>query len=332
MGSDAFSVRTELLGDDIPIIETRVLRGTEEVYRTETDVHEFVPLSEHRAEISRWIDTQHQTVVERLREGSLSVGTGTEQKAEALEARLEFALSSLAAADFTAAARELRRIADQFPDMQEARELLDVARAGESGEAKEANALRRLKAGAQAYAKGSTRRAIEFWKVCLASDPASQTYQCLILLAATQSKKRRDKCAQKIISLGGQLLTEGFPEEAHALLLVAQTVEQTESARQNETELAEETVLLPAQSCAPPRAGHSVQAEPPLADDFDFQEGPGTDPLDAAPDTNPRSPGASEIAGGPARPIERRRVPGAFPTALPCGHSTSRGYHSRPTS
>ena len=313
VGSDAFSVRTELLGDETAIIETRVLRGLEEVYRTETDVKALLPLAEHRVELSHWVDTQHETVVQRLREGSLSVGTGTEQKREALEARLEFALSSLAAHDFTAAARELRRIADQFPDMQEAHELLDVARAGESGEALEANALRKLKAGAQAFAKGSPRRAIEFWKVCLASDPASKTYQCLILLAATKSEKRREKCAQEIISLGGQLLTEGFAEEAHALLLVAQTVEQTEAAKQNETrqneatqnepQLEEETILLPARPQrpvepvhAPPavRPGQAELAAPQLADDFDFQGGPGTDPMAAAPDTNPRSPGAPE--------------------------------------
>lgn len=322
VGSDDFSIRTELLGDDIPIIETRVLQGVEEIYRTKTDVHEFAPLSKHRVEISHWVDTQHETVVERLREGSLSVETVTHQSEEALEARLQLALTSLAANDFTAAARELREMADQFPDMQEARELLEVARAGESGEAAEANALRKLKAGAQAFAKGSTRRAIEFWKICLASDPASRTYQCLILLAATKSQERRDKCAQEIISLGGQLLSEGFAEEAHALLLVAQTVEQSDVMRQNETRLAEQAHAQHGESARPIQAAQAaqavqaVQAESQLAKDLDFQE-PETDRGAAAPDTNPRSPGAPEIdheilgisGSAPLRTLDFRRLP-----------------------
>jgi len=95
VGLDAFSVRTELLGDELPVIESRILCGSEEVYRTETDVQELMPLSEHRLRISQWIDTQHQTVVKRLREGSLTVLTIAYQGEEALEARLEFALTNV---------------------------------------------------------------------------------------------------------------------------------------------------------------------------------------------------------------------------------------------
>ena len=216
---------------------------------------------------------------------------------------MEFALSSLAAKNFTAAVQELRLIADQYPDVQEARELLEVARAGESGKATAIDVLRKLNAGAQAFAKGSTRRAIEFWKVCLANDPASRTYQCLILLAATKSQKRRDKCAQEIISLGGQLLTEGFPEEAHALLLVAQTVEQSEVARKNDAGLADQA----------PQARQAPQ----LAEELDSQEELETDPQAAAPDTNPRSPGAPQMDDellsisdpAPLRTLDFRRLP-----------------------
>ena len=73
VGLDNLSVRTELLGDELPVIKSRILCGAEEVYRTETDVKELMPLSEHGDEISHRVDTQHQTVVEKLREGSLTV-------------------------------------------------------------------------------------------------------------------------------------------------------------------------------------------------------------------------------------------------------------------
>ena len=57
VGSEAFSVHTELVGGDTPLIESRVLLQGRVVYRTRTNVGEFVPVSKHFATISRWIDT-----------------------------------------------------------------------------------------------------------------------------------------------------------------------------------------------------------------------------------------------------------------------------------
>ncbi len=225
VGSEAFSVHTELVGGETPLIESRVLLQGRVVYRTRTNVGEFVPVSQHFTTISRWIDTQHETVMAKLQDGSLSVQTVVKEAETLLQAGLADALSRLAANDFPAAARKLREILEQEPKSEEARHLLEVTRTCASGGPPPSDVRRTLKAGAEAFAAGSTKRALEFWKTCMASDPACRTYQCLVLLATSEPGSRRDQYAQEVISLGGQLLTEGYPEEAHALLMVAQTVE-----------------------------------------------------------------------------------------------------------
>jgi tetratricopeptide (TPR) repeat protein len=165
----------------------------------------------------------------RLQAGSLSIET-VMNAAEALhQAGLADALSRMAVKDFAGAATKLRKILEQEPSSAEARHLLEVARTCASGGPSPPDIRRRLKAGAESFAAGSTKRALEFWKTCLASDPASRIYQCLVLLATAEPSSRREQYAQEVVSLGGQLLTEGYPEEAHALLTVAQSVEESSS-------------------------------------------------------------------------------------------------------
>ena len=177
VGSEAFSIHTELVGGDTPLIESRVLLQGRVVYRTRTNVGEFVPVSKHFATISRWIDTQHETVMAKLQDGSLSVQTVVKEAETLLQAGLADALSRLAANDFPAAARKLREILQQEPKSEEARHLLEVTRTCASGEPPPTDVRRTLKAGAEAFAAGSTKRALEFWKTCMASDPACRTYQ-----------------------------------------------------------------------------------------------------------------------------------------------------------
>jgi tetratricopeptide (TPR) repeat protein len=229
VGSEAFRVHTELVGGESPAIESRVLLEGRVVYSTRTNARMFVPLSKHVATISRWIDTQHETVMARLQDGSLSIETVMNAAEALLQAGLADALSRMAAKDFAGAAIKLRKILEQEPSSAEARHLLDVARTCASGEPPPPDIRRRLKAGAEAFAAGSTKRALEFWKTCLASDPASRTYQCLVLLATAEPRSRREQYAQEVVSLGGQLLSAGYPEEAHALLTVAQSIEQSSS-------------------------------------------------------------------------------------------------------
>jgi len=271
--SEAFTVLTELVGEESPLIESRVLHGGKVLFRTKTNVGEFQPLSEHMPTIFRRIDAQHQTVLAKLQDGSLSVQTVVRKAETLLQANLADALSRLATRDFTAAAKKLREIIEQESNSPEARHLLEVARACESGEAARVDVRRRLHAGTKAFAEGSRKRAIEYWKVCLASDPASRTYQCLVLLASTESDQRRNQYAQEIVSLGGQLLTEGYPEEAHALLLVAQTVEQ--SSLPNPSQVSSSETLRPSTGAVR------------LAEDRDW---PGSEPSD----TDPRTPAAAE--------------------------------------
>lgn len=283
VGSEAFSIHTELVGGDTPLIESRVLLQGRVVYRTRTNVGEFVPVSKHFATISRWIDTQHETVMAKLQDGSLSVQTVVKEAETLLQAGLADALSRLAANDFPAAARKLREILQQEPKSEEARHLLEVTRTCASGEPPPTDVRRTLKAGAEAFAAGSTKRALEFWKTCMASDPACRTYQCLVLLATSAPGSRRDQYAQEVISLGGQLLTEGYPEEAHALLMVAQTVEQSSSPVPSPSQAPDpSSVAASAQTLRPPTNGTQS------TDNEDIQE-PETATIAEDPETNPRA-------------------------------------------
>jgi tetratricopeptide (TPR) repeat protein len=262
LGPDAVNICTELRNEDTPSIETRVQVRGEVVFRTETNVGEFTPVSEHSEEISHWMDAQHQTILARLQEGSLGFETMEYEGTAAFQARLQSALSRFATRDFTDAARELRDIAEQSPEVPEVRHLLEAVHAAQSGEAKEVDSTARLRMGAEAFAAGNTRRAVEFWKACLAKDPSNRMHQLLVLLSTTESAPRRASYAQELIAVGGQLLTEGHPEEAHALLLVAQTVEQSSLANQNQPASPE---ALVAESMAPveePQAHSEKQAIP----------------------------------------------------------------------
>lgn len=308
VGSEAFTVHTELIGGETPHIESRVILQGRVIHRTQTDVSEFVPLSKHAATITRWIDTQHETVMAKLQDGSLAVQTVVERAETLLQANLADALSRLAAGDFTAAAKRLREILEHEPNCSEAHHLLEVARTCASGEPPPSDVRRRLKAGAEAFASGSTKRALEFWKSCLASDPACRTYQCLVLLATAEPGARRDQYAQEIVSLGGQLLTEGYPEEAHALLMVAQTIEQ--SALPSPPKPLTGTIPGPArvasaQTLRPPPGKATTVGRKEERPDARTPE-----PAKVAedPETNPRAMAAPEEMWSPRDRMRRRRT------------------------
>jgi tetratricopeptide (TPR) repeat protein len=286
VGAEAFSVHTALVGGESPAIESRVLLEGRVVYSTRTDAGVFVPLSKHVATISRWIDTQHETIMARLQDGTLSIETVMNAAEALLQAGLADALSRMAVKDFAGAAIKLRKILEQEPSSAEARHLLEVAGTCASGEPPPPDTRRRLKAGAEAFAAGSTKRALEFWKTCLASDPASRIYQCLVLLATAETSSRREQYAQEVVSLGGQLLTEGYPEEAHALLTVAQSVEQSSSpALDGLARAASARTLKP-----PPQDRPAGKVTPPRPHPETVAESPGTNPRALAAPEEPWSP------------------------------------------
>src|SRR3989304_5733732 len=87
--SEAFPVLTELVGEESPLIESRVLHGGKVLFRTKTDVGQFQPLSEPMPTIFRWIAAQHQTVLAKLQDGSLSVQTVVRKAEPLLQANLD---------------------------------------------------------------------------------------------------------------------------------------------------------------------------------------------------------------------------------------------------
>jgi len=139
---------------------------------------------------------------------------------------LDQALAQLAAGDTESAEASFREILDRNPNFTEARELIEVATKIRSGESGPASPDEMFKVGAESFASGKTREAIEHWKGCLAADSTSRSYQLVLLLSTSVSARRRKTWLQELLSMGSRLLAEGQSSEAYSLLLVAQSAEQ----------------------------------------------------------------------------------------------------------
>lgn len=231
VGSEQYSVSTELSAGADSVIETLVLRGGEVVSRTTADAQDLRPIFQHGEELMRRIEAQHESVVEKLKRGELlTVSDRTTVVFSAPEQRLRTALSFLRSRANEEAARELEEILKFDPDFSEAQELLAVVESARRGEMPPpANASERIRAGAEAYADGLARKAIEHWKGGFVTDPASHLFPLLIFIAASgssvKSAERKKRYVEELLATGQQYLEQNRPDDAYALFLIAQTAE-----------------------------------------------------------------------------------------------------------
>ena len=253
VGSSAFRISTDLLAADVPTIETRVSSKNRTIFRTATQHPSLRPIFKHSQQISKHIEAQHRTILEQVREGRLSSKKQGRGQAVAPDERLNRALKDLANGDFAAAARDLRTAVEQFPDLTEARELMDVVHAANSG-VTISDPLQSFKVGAEAFAAGKRREAIDAWKSCLATEPSNRRFQLVVLLSTSRSVARRKRWVQEILAIGSRLLADGRSTDGYSLLLVAQSAEQTPP-------LVESPVPA-AKPAAPQVAATEVVAEP----------------------------------------------------------------------
>ena len=177
------------------------------------------------------MEAQHQNVVKELKHGRLDKpdeegppATGFNALDKETDA-LEHAVSLLGGGNFEKATSSLRAVLETYPNCSEARELLEVAYKASSGTRLSVDLGEALKRGTEAFASGRQRDAIESWKQCLIEEPGNRLLQLLVMLATTWSQERRQHYANEVLAAGSASLSEGRPEEAQALLLIAQTVE-----------------------------------------------------------------------------------------------------------
>jgi len=231
LGSEQYSISTELSGGKDPVIETLILRRGEVVSRTTADAQDLRPIFQHGEELGRRIDAQHESVVTKLKRGELvPVSDRTTVVFTAPEERLRTALSFFRSRAYEEAARELEEILKFDPDFREAREIASVVESAGRGEmAPPANASERIRAGAEAYADGRPHLAIEHWKGGVLSDPANRLFPLLVFIAASgasaKSIERKKRYLEELLATGQQYLEQNQPDDAYALFLIAQTAE-----------------------------------------------------------------------------------------------------------
>ncbi len=231
VGSEQYSISTELSGGTDPVIETLILRRGEVVSRTTADAQDLRPIFQHGDELVRRIDAQHESVLTKLKRGELvAVSDRTTVVFTAPEERLRTALSFFRSRAYQEAARELEEVLKFDPDFREAREIAAVVEAARRGEmAPPANASERIRAGAEAYADGRPHLAIEHWKGGVLSDPANRLFPLLVFIAASgasaKSIERKKRYLEELLATGQQYLEQNRPDDAYALFLIAQTAE-----------------------------------------------------------------------------------------------------------
>ena len=229
VGNRAYHIVTTLKAGDVPVIETLVLFQSKTVHSEVTEMGDLRPVFKHGQEIAERIEAQHSSIEERLKEGRIGGPKPAAKPApptSTTESLLDQALAQLAAGDTVSAEAGLLEILDKDPNFTEARELVEVTTKIRSGESGSANPDTTFKAGAEAFASGQTREAIEHWKSCVAADSTSRSYQLVLLLSTSRSAQRRKGWLKEILSMGSKLLAEGRSSEAYSLLLVAQSTEQ----------------------------------------------------------------------------------------------------------
>jgi len=229
VGSDAFSVSTKLRTGDRPIIETLVSNQGQVVFRAALSVEDLKPIFAHSEEIARRVEGQHAAVLgdlraKRMTSREASVAVSTSRTPARLQ--LERALSRLGHRDFQRAEEELRKLLLMEPGYGEAKELLEVVQAAGSQKAPPVTSIsHRLRAGAEALTRGWKSSAIQNWARGLSADPSNRIFQLLVLLATTPSSERRSDYLQELFGIGQRLLSGDRSEEAHALLLALQAIE-----------------------------------------------------------------------------------------------------------
>ncbi len=229
VGNRAYHIVTNLKAGDVPVIETLVLFQNKTMHSEETEVADLRPVFKHGQAIAERVEAQHLSVEERLKKGQIGGPKPEAQPAPTTstpESLLDQALAQLSAGDTASAEAGLREILDIDPNFTEARELVEITTKIRSGESGSANPDETFKTGAEAFAAGQTREAIEHWKSCLAADSTSRSYQLVLLLSSSVSAQRRKAWLQEVLSMGSKLLAEGRSSEAYSLLLVAQSAEQ----------------------------------------------------------------------------------------------------------
>jgi len=229
VGNRAFHIVTNLKAGDVPVIKTLVVFQNKTVHSEEAELSDLRPVFKHGQEIAERVDAQHLSVEERLKKGQIGGPRPAAQPTPtppAPESLLDQALAQLAAGDTESAEASFREILDRNPNFTEARELIEVATKIRSGESGPASPDEMFKVGAESFASGKTREAIEHWKGCLAADSTSRSYQLVLLLSTSVSARRRKTWLQELLSMGSRLLAEGQSSEAYSLLLVAQSAEQ----------------------------------------------------------------------------------------------------------
>ncbi len=186
----------------------------------------------------RRVEVQHSTIIGEIQERGLEptpqqrvAQPSGDPKPEVpgLGKRLQRALAYLGKKDFALAERELREILDRDSNFIEARELLEIVQASGTEKAPPAASTSdRLRAGAEALTRGWRSSAIQNWARGLSADPSNRIFQLLVLLTTTPSAERRTNYLQELLSMGQKLLADNRSEEAHALLLALQAIEDPE--------------------------------------------------------------------------------------------------------
>lgn len=236
VGSDALSVSTKLRTGDHPTIETLVSNQGQVVFRTAVPIEDLKPVFAHSQEIMRRVEVQHSTILGEIQERGLDqspmptvpAAASPDLRAEVPELllRLERALTYLGKKDFGLAERELREVFDRDPDFTEARELLDIVQSSRSQKAPPVTSISdRLRAGAEALTRGWKNSAIQNWARGLSADPSNRIFQFLVLVTTTPSAVRRTGYLRELFAMGQDLLDADRAEEAHALLLALQAIE-----------------------------------------------------------------------------------------------------------
>ena len=239
VGSDALSVSTKLRTGDHPTIETLVSNQGQVVFRTAVPIEDLKPIFAHSQDIVRRVEVQHSTILGEIQEGGLEP-TPQEQagppsgdpqpQVPGLEKKLQRALAYLGKKDFALAERELREILDRDPNFTEAQELLEIVHASGTEKAPPAASRSdRLRAGAEALTRGWKSSAIQNWARGLSAEPSNRIFQLLVLLTTSRSAERRTNYLQELLTMGQQLLASNRSEEAHALLLALQAIEDPEN-------------------------------------------------------------------------------------------------------
>ena len=236
LGTASYVINTELAGEGSDSIRTQVVGADGAVaFETSQDISALKPIFQNSQEVFTRMETQHQNVIKELKHGRLDDSETPRPPATEFNAldqetdALEHAIALLGSGSFEKATASLRAVLETYPNCSEARELLEVAYKASSGTRLSIDLGEALRRGTEAFAAGRQRDAIEAWKQCLIEEPGNRLLQLLVMLATTWSHERRQHYANEVLAAGSASLSEGRPEEAQALLLIAQTVEGSQS-------------------------------------------------------------------------------------------------------